>query len=74
MSKSTRKEVNKLINTKYVLPNMNILLYAENYIFKVASGTIEEGNLREENREKVYNLYNLALKLEPQVKLELTFA
>lgn len=74
MSKSTRKEVNKLINTKYVFPNMNILLYAENYIFKVASGTIEEGNLREENREKVYNLYNLALKLEPQVKLELTFA
>ena len=41
MSKSTRREVNKLINTKYVFPNMNILLYAENSIFKVASGDIE---------------------------------
>jgi len=37
LSKRTRKELMKMINTKYVFPNFNILLYAENYIFPVAS-------------------------------------
>lgn len=33
LSKRTRKEVLKLINTKYVFPNFNILIYAENTLF-----------------------------------------
>lgn len=37
LSKRTRKEVMKLINTKYVFPNFNILLYAENVLFPQAS-------------------------------------
>jgi hypothetical protein len=30
--------------------------------------------LAEANREQLYDLYNLALKLEPETKPELTFA
>jgi len=37
LSKRTRKEVSKLINTKYVFPAFNILIYAENAIFPQAS-------------------------------------
>jgi len=63
-----------MINQKYVFPNMNILIYAENFILKIASSAAEEGIVREENREGLYSLYNLALKLEPESKPELTFA
>jgi len=74
LSKATRREVNKMINQKFVFPNMNILIYAANYILKIASSGADEGIVREENREGLYNLYNLALKLEPEAKPELTFA
>ena len=60
MSKRTRKELKKLINTKYVFEYMNILMYAENYIFKVASAPANEGVL-EENREHIYALHDFAL-------------
>ena len=80
LSKKTRKEVLKLINTKYVFPNFNILLYAENFIFPVASaealkdGEEDKIKIREENREQIYDLYYKALKLEPlPSKPELTF-
>ena len=80
LSKKTRKEVLKLINTKYVFPNFNILLYAENFIFPVASaealkdGEEDKIKIREENREQIYDLYYKALKLEPMPsKPELTF-
>ena len=53
---------------------MNILIYAANYILKIATSGADEGIVREENREGLYNLYNLALKLEPEAKPELTFA
>jgi hypothetical protein len=61
----------KMINTKYVFPNFNILLYAENYIFPVASAEAkdsEDKTLRiiEDNRETIYELYYKALKLEPE--------
>jgi len=62
-----------MINQKYVFPNMNVLIYAANYILKIASSGEDEGIVREENREGLYNLYNLALKLEPEAKPELTF-
>lgn len=52
---------------------MNILMYAENYIFKVASSPAGEGIL-EGNREQLYQLYNYALQLEPDAKPELTFS
>lgn len=50
MSKKTRKAVKALINQKYVFENMNILMYAENYIFKVASAPHDEG-VTDSNRE-----------------------
>jgi len=74
LSKTTRKELKKMINQKYVFPYMNILIYASNYILKIASSGADEGIVREENREGLYDLYNLALKLEPESKPELTFA
>lgn len=49
-----------LINQKYVFHNMNILMYAENYIFKKASLPAGEGII-ENNREELYKLYNFAL-------------
>ena len=52
---------------------MNILLYAENYIFPLASQEADQ-NLSEQYRDKIYNLYNLALQLEPERKPELSFA
>lgn len=75
LSKKTRKELLKMINTKYVFPNFNILLYAENYIFPVASATVDEksSKITEDNRESIYDLYYKALKLEPESKPELTF-
>ena len=60
LSKKTRKEVMALINQKYVFHNMNILMYAENYIFKQASLPAGEGII-ESNREELYKLYNFAL-------------
>lgn len=52
---------------------MNILMYAENYIFKVASAIHGEG-VTDSNREQMYQLYNFALQLEPDKKPELTFS
>jgi hypothetical protein len=52
---------------------MNILMYAENYIFKVASAPHGEG-VTDSNREIMYQLYNFALQLEPDKKPELTFS
>jgi len=76
LSKKTRKELMKMINTKYVFPNFNILLYAENYIFPVASAEVgvddKASRIIEDNREAVYDLYYKALKLEPESKPELT--
>ncbi len=70
----------KLINTKYVFPNFNILLYAENFIFPTASAPAISSDasssliISEDNREQVYDLYYKALKLEPEPKRpELTF-
>ena len=75
LSKKTRKELQQMINTKYVFPNFNILLYAENYIFPVASAAVtpSEPVITEDNRESVYQLYYSALKLEPEPKPELTY-
>lgn len=74
LSKKTRKELQQMINTKYVFPNFNILLYAENYIFPVASAPASDSTvISEDNRESIYQLYYGALKLEPEPKPELTY-
>ena len=79
LSKKTRKAIDVIINEKYVFPAFNILIFAENYIFPVASAPAKtaenaDGQITEANRELVYNLYYKALKLEPEPKHpELTF-
>jgi hypothetical protein len=47
-----------------VFANFNILIYAENYIFPVASSK----DIKEINREEIYDLYYAARELEPQPK------
>jgi len=81
LSRRTRKQVLALVNEKFVFPNFNILLYAENHIFPAASASSEvpkdggEAEIREENRELLYDLYYKARKLEPEPKYpELTFS
>lgn len=70
LSKRTKRKVQAIVNEKYIFPSMNILLYAENYIFPQASApVVSEANpdgIEESNRETLYNLYNMALDLEPE--------
>ena len=50
----------------------NILIYAQNYILKMASST--EKDINEDNRESLYKLYEFAMELEPKPEREeLTF-
>ena len=56
LRRKTRKEIEALINEKYVFSNFNILIYAENHIYPAASA---EG-VDESNREELYALYNMA--------------
>ena len=76
LSKRSRKAIKALINQKYVFPNFNILLYAQNYILPLASAsaTGDDPQIKEENRDTVYQLYYQALDLEPEpTKPEMTF-
>lgn len=57
-----RLEIQKILDTKYVFPCFNILVYAQNYVLKAAGS--EETN--DEARDDLYELYELALKLEPK--------
>lgn len=60
-----------MLDQRFVFPNFNILLYASGQIFKFASSP----NIREENREILYKLYDKALKLEPEPEeKELTYS
>lgn len=73
MHPRTVKEIQGMINVNYVFSAFNILIYAQNYILKIASST-EEGVL-EQNRDELYKLYDFALKLEPKPEREeLTFS
>jgi hypothetical protein len=63
--------VQKLIDQRFTFPNFNILLFAQEQIFKYAS----DSSTREENRDLLYQLYDRALKLEPEPEeKELTFS
>eukprot|EP00352_Strombidinopsis_acuminata_P001345 CAMPEP_0176346962 /NCGR_PEP_ID=MMETSP0126-20121128/6655_1 /TAXON_ID=141414 ORGANISM="Strombidinopsis acuminatum, Strain SPMC142" /NCGR_SAMPLE_ID=MMETSP0126 /ASSEMBLY_ACC=CAM_ASM_000229 /LENGTH=124 /DNA_ID=CAMNT_0017694809 /DNA_START=735 /DNA_END=1109 /DNA_ORIENTATION=+ len=67
----TQREVSKLVARKFYFPNFNILLYAENVIFKVASSL----ETKESNRDAIYDLYYKALNLQPEPEVpELTFS
>lgn len=67
----TQKEIQQIIDQRFIFPNFNILLYASGQIFKFASSP----NIREENREILYKLYDKALKLEPEPEeKELTYS
>jgi hypothetical protein len=56
LRRKTRKEIEALINTKFVFKNFNILLYAENYVYPAASAE----DIPEFNREELYDLYYTA--------------
>lgn len=66
-------EIKKMLNLKYVFNAFNILIYAQNYILKMASST--DGVVIEDNRDTLYKLYDYALELEPKPdREELTFS
>ena len=66
-------EIKAMLDTKYVFPAFNILIYAQNYILKMASST--ESFMLEENRDGLYKLYDFAIQLEPKPEREeLTFS
>ena len=54
-----------MINEKYVFSGFNILIYAQNFVLKIASSTDKE-MVNEENRDQLYKLYDYALQLEPK--------
>ena len=55
-------EIQRILDTKYVFPCFNILVYAQNHILKVASSE----KTSEQARDDLYKLYELALKLDPK--------
>ena len=65
MNPRTQKEIQDMLNQKFVFSGFNILIYAQNYILKVASET-DTSVINEENREQLYKLYEYALNLEPK--------
>ena len=70
----TEKEIEGILNTKYIFNSFNILIYAQNYILKLASNTDAEAT-NEDNREQLYKLYEYACNLEPKPEREeLTFS
>ena len=46
----THKEITDMLNKKYVFSGFNILIYAQNYIFKFAS-TTDSSRMKEPNRD-----------------------
>ena len=59
-----------MIDQRFTFPNFNILLYAQEHLFKMASAR----ETRDENREFLYKLHDKALNLEPEpTEPELTF-
>lgn len=65
----TVKEINQMLNQKYVFSGFNILIYAQNYVLKLASST-DSSEINEDNRDQLYKLYDYALQLEPKPERE----
>ena len=53
----TVKEINSMLNEKYIFSAFNILIYAQNFVLKLASSD----EIKEENRDQLYKLYDYAL-------------
>ena len=56
----TVKEINEMLNQKYIFSGFNILIYAQNFVLKLASST-DTTEINEENRDQLYKLYDYAL-------------
>jgi hypothetical protein len=50
LSAKTQREIEKMLDQKYLFPNFNMLLFAEEYLLKYAASQ----ETREENREDIY--------------------
>lgn len=59
MNPRTVKEIQGMINQKYVFNAFNILIYAQNYVLKMASCT--DDYVLDTNRDELYKLYDYAL-------------
>jgi len=55
----TVREIKAMLDVKYVFPAFNILIYAQNYILKMAGST--DDYIKDENRDDVYKLYDFAV-------------
>ncbi len=55
-SKAMQADIAKEINKKFLFPNFNMLLYAQEYLIKYAS----DPETRDENRNDIYDLYDEA--------------
>jgi hypothetical protein len=65
----TVKEINAMLNEKYMFSGFNILIYAQNFVLKLAS-TTDKLKVNEDNRDQLYKLYDYALQLEPKPERE----
>ena len=69
----TVREIKAMLDVKYVFPAFNILIFAQNYVLKMAAST--EDFVLDENRDELYKLYDFAVELEPKPEREeLTFS
>mmetsp|Transcript_23087 Transcript_23087/g.35753 ORF Transcript_23087/g.35753 Transcript_23087/m.35753 type:complete len:245 (+) Transcript_23087:721-1455(+) len=74
MPPKTVKEINEMINRKYEFTGFNNLIYAQNYVLKLAASD-DKSKVLEGNRDNLYKLYDFALSLEPKPEREeLTFS
>ena len=58
-----------MLNQKYIFSGFNILIYAQNFVLKLAAST-DTSEVNEENRDQLYKLYDYALQLEPKPERE----
>ena len=73
LNPKTEKEIQEMLDQKYIFDAFNILIYAQNHILKMAAST--ESYVNEANRETLYKLYEFAIELEPKPEREeLTFS
>jgi len=72
MHPRTVREIKAMLDQKYVFNAFNILIYAQNFILRMASST--KAFVNEANRDELYKLYDFAIQLEPKPEREeLTF-
>jgi hypothetical protein len=50
MPPKTVKEITEMVNQKYIFSGFNILIYAQNFVLKLAAST-DSSEINEENRD-----------------------